>query len=138
MTRGSWLMTRVPGRVFRRAERFILRGRFISQRAWNQPRNGINDEHGRKLPATQYEVANGNFFRSQMFRNALVDAFIPSANENDPLQLRVAPRGLLIEQSSPRGHQHDRRLWIAINFLLRVSDALAQKLLHRFEKWLRL
>src|SRR5882724_4775659 len=47
VTRGSWLMTRVPGQVCRRTERLILRGRFIPQRAGNQPRHGINHEHRR-------------------------------------------------------------------------------------------
>ena len=131
-------MTGVPGRIFRRAERFILRRRFISQRAGNQTRHGINNEHRWKLSATQHEVPDGDFFRSQMLGHALINAFIPSANKKDALQPRVASRGLLIEQFSSSGQQDGRRFWVTRGFPRRVPNAVTKKRLHRFEKRLRL
>src|SRR5437660_587583 len=137
MLRPGW-RKRCPGRQTL-AERFILRGRFVPKRARNETRHGINHQHRGKFAAAQNEVADRDFFRRQMLRHALVDSFISPANKNDALELRIAPRGLLIEYSSSRGHQDDRGFWIARGLLPHVPNALTEKRLHRFEKrlWLQ-
>src|SRR5258708_34998149 len=131
------LRRRCPGSRTR-AERFILRGRLVSQRTRNETRHRVDHHHRRKLPAAQHEITNGYFLRSQMLRHAFVNAFVSPANKNDSLQLRETPRRFLPEQSSCGRHQHNGRLRISRARLRSIPNAASKQRLHRFKQRLRL
>jgi hypothetical protein len=44
--------------------------------------------HGGQLAAGQHKIANGDFVRDQVLANALVDAFITAAQQQQPGVLR--------------------------------------------------
>ena len=119
------------------AERLILRRSFISQRTRNKPRNRIDDQHRRKLPAAQNIVSDGNFFRGEMFGHTLIHSFISSTKKHNAIQLRKSPRRFLPEEFSRCRHQNNGRFWIVRSGLLGTAQAPAKKRFSRFEKRLR-
>src|SRR5712664_897554 len=73
-----------------------------------------------------------------MLRHALIHAFIPPANENDPLQSRVPPRRFLRESFPCRGQQNDRRTGRPRCRLCCISHPAPKQRLHRLKHWFRL
>ncbi len=71
-----------PGvlRIFEQAvaKRFIRRGIFVAEYAWYQPRDGVDNDGGRRFAAAERVVAEGNFFVDKRL-DPLVDAFVTAA-----------------------------------------------------------
>src|SRR6266436_7744640 len=68
-------------RSFEQAERLVLRRGFVAECAGEKASDGVNDEGGGKLTATQDEIADGDFVGSEMFGDTFVHAFVAAADE---------------------------------------------------------
>src|SRR5215467_520444 len=73
--------------TFQQTKGFVLGRSLVAERAGEQACYCINNQSGGQFTAGKYEVANGVFFRGEMFGDTLVDTFIAAADENDSLQL---------------------------------------------------
>jgi hypothetical protein len=120
------------------AERLIFGRRFITQRAWKEARNGIDDQHRRKFSPTKHIVPDGYFLRSEMIGDAFVDSLISSAKKNKAVDLRVPSRGLLPKEFPRRRHQNNSRLRSEHSRLLRASQVVAENRFGRLEQRLGL
>jgi len=116
------------------AERFILRRGFISQRSGNKPRNRINNQHRRKLPAAQYIISDGNFFGGEVFGHPLIHSFVPPAQEHDTIQLCIASCVFLPEKCSCGRQQNDGRFWILEGRLLGTAKTPPKQRFDSLEK----
>src|SRR5712692_1399315 len=123
-------------RHLRLAEGFLDGRRLVPQRPRLQPRYRVHNQRRRQFAAGQHVIADGNFFGGEMLGDAFVHAFIPPAEQDDPFERRVSPRGLLPEKFPRRRKQNDRyvlrALWaFSARFffrdLLRVLCALCVK-----------
>src|SRR5580693_10423475 len=77
------------------AERFILRRRFIPERTRKKARHCIDHQHRRKLSTAEHVIPNANFLRREIFGDAFVHSLVTPTEKNNPIELRVAARGLL-------------------------------------------
>src|SRR5713226_7385255 len=112
-------LTGLPRRL-RLAERFLDGRRLVPQRPWLQPRDRVHNQRCGQFAAGQHVVADGNFFGGEMLGDAFVHAFIPPAEQDDPFERRVSPRGLLPEKFPRRRKQNDRYVLRAL-WTLRVK-----------------
>ena len=81
--------------------------RFLfSHDAGHIPRDSIYDDHSRNLTARKDEIADRNFRRSEMFDNALVDAFVAAAN-HDHLEGLREPQCLGLGKALSRSAEYN-------------------------------
>jgi len=92
--------------AFEQAERFILRRGFVAESAGEQASDGVDDESGGEFAAGENEIADRDFFGSEMFGDAFVHTFVATAEEEYAVELRVAARGFLAEALAGRGEQN--------------------------------
>src|SRR5712692_1892185 len=108
------------------AEGFLDGRRLVPQRPRLQPRYRVHNQRRRQFAAGQHVIADGNFFGGEMLGDAFVHAFIPPAEQDDPFERRVSPRGLLPEKFPRRRKQNDRyvlrALWtLCVKFFFQQS-----------------
>lgn len=85
----------------------VFAGRLVTEDAWDEPCDRVDDERGRKLAATHNKIANGCFFVSQILSNPFVHSFISAADEQEFVQLTPTPGGGLVKQTALRRHESD-------------------------------
>jgi len=69
-----------------------------------------------------------------MFRNAFVHAFVSSADKQDAIQLRIAPRRFLREAFARRRQQYDRGFRIERTFRRGIAHGIAKQEFHRLKQ----
>ena len=67
--------------VFFRAERFIHNRIFVAKSSRNQSRHRIQKHCCGEFAAGENEIADGDFVRGKMLRDAFVHSFIPAADQ---------------------------------------------------------
>ena len=82
----------------------------MSQRAGQEPHDSVDDNHSGKLAAAHYVVAHAQFLGCKVLEDALVDALVASADEDETIEARETLRGALVEHSSLGAHHDDRRI----------------------------
>ncbi|MCY1431599.1 hypothetical protein D9M71_475720 [compost metagenome] len=83
-------------------KRVLLGGICMPQRSGQQPRNRIDQHHGRQLTAGQDIIANRPFLIHVRLDETLVDAFVTPGDEDQSLLLRQFANRRLIQASSLR------------------------------------
>lgn len=85
-------------------ETFVFAGGLVTEDAWEEPCDRVDDERGRKLAATHNKIADGCFFVNQILSNPFVHSFISATDEQEFVQRAPAPGSSLIEQTALRRH----------------------------------
>src|SRR5260370_34924625 len=124
--RGEHILPDLPclPRRLRLAEGSLVGRRVVPQRPRLQARDRVHNQRRGTFSARHHVIAHANLFGGEMLGDAFVHAFRPPADQDDSLERRVAPRGLLPEKPSRRGKQHDR-------YLLRALCALSFRFFSR-------
>ena len=99
--------------------------RLVSERCrlddvWDEASHRIDHDHRRQLPAGQHEVADGKLLVDVAFDDALVDALVMPAHDDEMRQRRETARGGLIEERALRGDS-----WAGLPFEEGISVATA-------------
>jgi hypothetical protein len=84
-------------RCFYGTKRFINGGILVAERAGYQTRYGVHYERGRQFAAREHKIADREFVGCQMIGDALVNAFVPAAQQDDSIELRESPDRILPE-----------------------------------------
>jgi len=88
-------------------KRILLGGVAVAEHAGNQPHHGIGDHQRGKNAAREDIVADGNFIVHKVVGDALVDAFVVTAKQDQILfQSEFAGDGIG-KWAALRGHQND-------------------------------
>jgi hypothetical protein len=82
--------------------RIILCARRISEDTGQKARERVDDQQGRELSAGQYIVPDGNLIGDKVLPDALVHAFISTAEQGNPLVAGQFLRHALGEDASLR------------------------------------
>src|SRR5712691_185649 len=115
---------RPPGRFFRKA--VLGQRRRIPDDARHQPCHSVDEDHRRDLAAAHHIVADRDLARGEPGADAIVDALVSPAHDDQAGLSRELRGKALVEALAPRLHEHDRA-WVV------RADRL-----HRFEHRLRL
>src|SRR5215468_8535575 len=107
--------------AFEQAERFIFRRGFVTESAGEQASDGVDDESGGEFAAGENEIADRDFFASEMFGDAFVHTFVATAEEEYAVLLRVALRRFLSEALAGGGEQN----YGGVGFKRRLSRGVA-------------
>src|SRR5437899_87020 len=78
-------------------ERFLPGRRLIPDSSRQQARDSFDNHRRSQLTAAQHVVADGKLAVGEKLRDALIDPFIPSADQDDSIQRRQFRRNLLRE-----------------------------------------
>ena len=79
----------------------------VSQDTRQQPGHGVDDYHGRQLPAGEHVVANRDFVGHQVLAHALVHPFIPPTDENDSRAAGQLSGDGMGKQATLRAQEYD-------------------------------
>lgn len=111
---------------FEQAERFILRRGFVAESAGEQAGDGVYDKGGGEFASREDEIADGDFFGSEVFGDAFVHTFVATAKKEDAVELRVATRGFLREAFASGREQNDGSIgverWLGGGIAYRVTE----------------
>ena len=84
------------------------RRRFAAKRSRQQANGRIDDYQRGRLASRQNIVANRNFVGHQRFRDALVNAFVTAANQNELFaQWQIRPPAIALKRATLRRKQDD-------------------------------
>ena len=79
----------------------------MAEDAGEEADGGVEDDGGGELSAAEDVVADGEFFVGEEVGDALVDALVAAADEDDAVERGEAVRGGLGEGFALRGEQDD-------------------------------
>lgn len=85
----------------------VHRGFAITEHAFPQARDGIDDDGRGQFASAEHEVADRDFVVGKMLGHALVDAFVAAADEQEFVELGVVAREGLVELATLRREKHD-------------------------------
>ena len=88
-------------------EAFVAGRVWISENAWQQTDDGIDDDGGAELSAREDVVADRDLVIAEQIADALVDPLIAAADEDDAIEGREVVRHRLGERSAPGGEQEN-------------------------------
>ena len=91
-------------------ERLLPRRILVAYRARNQPRDRVHNHSRTQFAATQHIVANRDFAIRQVLADALVHAFVASADQDNTLKRGKIRGQRLIEPASLCRKQNHRLL----------------------------
>jgi len=121
-------------RALEQAEGFVLRRGFVAEGAGKQASDGVDDQSGGKFATGENEIADGDFFGSEMIGNSFVDAFVAAAEEENAVESGVAASGFLRETFAGGGEQDDGGAGVEGGFGGGVADGMTEERFDGFEE----
>ena len=94
-------------RVVAFAEAFVAGAVGVAEDAGEEADDGVDDDGGAEFAAGEDVVADGEFFVAEELGDALVDAFVAAADEDDAVEGGEVAGGGLGEGLALRGEQDD-------------------------------
>ena len=123
-------------RVFEEAgmtEGIIAAAGFIMEYTRDEPDDGIDDHHGRDFPAVTNEISDGDFGWSESLSDTIIEAFVASAENEEPWFFGELFDEVLVE--FPAGRRHHEQPAGFRGYGLHGFDAVEDGLTHDEHSW---
>jgi hypothetical protein len=88
-------------------EAFVTARLVVSEHAWDEPTDRLDDHKGSELSAREHEVAEGHLTVDEVVGDALVDSLIPAAQEAEATRFGQLSRHGLVETAASWREQQE-------------------------------